>query len=175
MNEFFNKYADLTALILTLAFPLAMTIQFKRKAQKKLRAVPAYFLLFGPAGIMTFIFFHLFENSYHAVEGAIAGSFEYNFRFYSLILLGFVIAYIGILFFKACRGKCLQEEKSRACLLQMIAVLSVSVPLVPITPIAIVPSICCAVSLLALPFVSRKIKLASMTITEEAMVVTANY
>jgi len=173
MNEFLNRYADLTALVLALTLPLAMTIQFKRKARKKLRAVPTYFLLFGPAGIMSFIFFHLFENSYRAVEKTIAGSFDYNFRFYSLILLGFVIAYLGVLFYKACRSKCLGEGKNRPCLLNMVAVLLVSVPLVPITPIAIVPSICCGVSLLALPFVRREVRLASMIVTEDAIVVTA--
>lgn len=157
MNEFLEKYADLTALSLTLLTSFVITIVLKRKVHKRLRAIPTYFLVFGPSGILAFIFFHLFENTYRAIEKAINGGFEYNFRFYSLILFGLVLAYIGVLFLKACFEKCVSEQNSnRSYFYKVSLVLFVTLPLIPITPIAILPLICCSISLLALPFVRRR-------------------
>lgn len=168
MNEFFEHYADLTALSLTLLLPLVFTIHVKRKAKKRVRAVPTYFLLFGPSGILSFIFFHLFENTYRAIEKAMDGNFEYNFRFYSLILFGLVIGYVGYLFLKAGIAKCLAKSNSnRHYLYKILLVLVLTLPLIPITPIAMVPLICCSISVLALPFVRRRLKLSVNPITNE--------
>ena len=157
MNEFFNKYADLTALVLTLSLPLLLTIYVKKKAQKRIRALAVYFFVFGPSGILSFIFFHLFENSYRAIEASMDGRFIYNFRFYSLILFGLVVAYLGALYLKACIGKCLRVPKANhSYFYKLWLVLLVTLPVIPITPIAAVPAICCSVSLLAFPFVCRK-------------------
>jgi H+/Cl- antiporter ClcA len=162
MNQFLEKYTDITAFILTLSVPLIITIVLKRRAQKKLRAVPAYFLVFGPCGVLAFIFFHLLENSYRAIENAINGSFQYSFRFYSLILFGLVLAYLGILFLKACFTKCLAEQtNNRSYFYKILLVLLITLPLIPITPIASVPAICCSISVLALPFVRRRSKKSS--------------
>ena len=157
MNEFFIKYVDLTALLLTVLIPFLITFKLKQKAQKKIRAVPVYFLVFGPAGILTFMFFHLFENSYHVIEKVMKGTFVYDFRFYSLMLLGIVVGYLGIQLLKACNHKCLQEEfQNRRYLWQILLVLLFTVPLVPITPIAFAPVILCTISLSMLPLVKRK-------------------
>jgi hypothetical protein len=159
MNEFLEKYADLTALSLTLLASLILTVILKRKATKRLRAIPTYFLVFGPSGILAFIFFHLFENTFRAIEKAINGRFEYNFRFYSLILFGLVLAYIGSIFLKTCFEKCLNEQNSnRSYFYNISLVLLLTLPLIPITPIAALPLICCSISLPALPFVRRKQK-----------------
>ena len=156
MNEYFNKYADLTALSLTLVLPLLFTIYLKRKAQKGIRAVPVYFLLFGPFGILSFIFFHLFENGYRAIEATLNSHFTYSFHFYSLILFGVVVASLGVLYLKTCLDKCLLVSKSnRSYFYKVLLMLLVTVPLIPITPIAAVPTICCSVSILALPFVRK--------------------
>ena len=156
MNEFFDKYADLTALALTLILPLGLTIYLKTKAQKKIRVLAVYFFVFGPLGILSFIFFHLFENSYRAIVAAINGSFVYNFHFYALILLGFVVGYLGALYLKACYDKCLIGPKqNRSYFYKVLLLLLVTAPLIPITPIAAVPGICCLVSVLAFPFVCR--------------------
>ena len=156
MNEYFNKYADLTALSLTLVLPLIFTIYLKRKAQKRIRAVPVYFLVFGPLGILSFIFFHLFENGYRAIDATANGHFAYNFHFYSLILFGVVVATLGTWYLKSCIDKCLWRPGSnRPYFYKVLLVLLITVPLIPITPIAAVPSICCSVSILALPFVHK--------------------
>ena len=157
MHEFFDKYADTTALVLTLIIPLLLTIYLKTKVKKGIRAIAVYFFVFGPSGILSFIFFHLFENSYRAAEAAIDEHFEYNFRFYSLILFGVVVAYLGILYLKACFDKCISDSKgNRSYFYKILLVLLVTAPLIPVTPIAGVPAICCAVSILALPFIRRK-------------------
>lgn len=167
MNEFFNKYVDLTALALTVLLPFVITFRLKRKAGKLIRAVPVYFLVFGPAGILTFMFFHLFENSYHAVENSLNGTFVYNFRFYSLILLGLVMGYTGIRFLNACFGKCLQADFcNRQYFLQVGCILCLTVPLIPIIPIAFVPVFLCGVSLAGFPFVRRK-KRATVPVFKE--------
>ncbi len=156
MNKFFNQYADLTALVLALILPLVCTILLKQKAGKKMRAVPAYFLFFGPCGVIIFIFFHLLENSYRAVEGAIAGSFSYSFRFYSLILLGIVVAWAGYKYLIACRNKCLNgPSANRSTLYSILLIFIICGPLIPITPISAAPMICCVISLMGLPFTSR--------------------
>lgn len=157
MNEFFDKYADLTALALTLNIPLLLTIYLKTKARRRIRFVPVYFFVFGPSGILSFIFFHLFENCYRAVVSATAGHFVYNFHFYSLILFGLIVAGLGAIHLKACFDKCFRVYKANRSYLYTIAlILFITAPLIPITPIAAVPSICCAISLLAFPFVCRK-------------------
>jgi hypothetical protein len=157
MNGFFNKYADLTALLLTLVLPLLLTVYLKTRAGKRIRAVPVYFFVFGPSGILSFIFFHLFENSYRAIEATINNRFTYSFRFYSLILFGLVVAYLGALYLKACFDKCfLGPQANRSYFYKVLLVLLVTAPLIPITPIAAVPSICCSVSILAFAFVRRE-------------------
>lgn len=158
MNEFVSKYIDLIALAFTVIMPLFITIQLKRKAGKKLRAVPVYFFVFGPSGILTFMFFHLFENIYRAIGAYITGSFQYNFKFYSLILLGVVVSYLGIQFLKACCNKCLNGKRAnRSYFSQLLLILLFTLPLIPIIPIAAVPLICCAISLLGFAFVRRMV------------------
>jgi predicted Na+-dependent transporter len=163
MNEFFNKYADLTALLLTLLLPLLLTAYVKRNFKTRVRAVPVYFLLFGPLGILSFIFFHLFENTYRAIAAAIDGHFAYNFHFYSLMLFGLVVAYVGALFLKACIDMCASDSHSKGSYwYKIVLILLITLPLIPITPIAAVPAIWSSFSMLSYPFVrKRKVGLTS--------------
>lgn len=163
MNEFFNRYADLTALALTLTIPLLLTIYLKRRLKRKIRAVPVYFFVFGPSGILSFIFFHLFENSYRAMESG--SRFVYNFRFYSLILFGLVVAYLGVLYLKACVDKCFGVRNANTSYFyKLFLIVLTTGTLIPVTPIAAVPSICCTVSLLAFVFVCRKSRLTDQVV-----------
>jgi hypothetical protein len=175
MNEFISKYIDLMALAFTVVMPFVVTIQLKRKAGKKLRAVPVYFFVFGPSGILTFMFFHLFENIYRAITAYISGSFQYNFKFYSLLLLGVVVAYLGIQFIIACHNKCLEgNSANRPYFSQILLILLFTLPLIPIIPIAAVPLICCIISLLAFAFVRRSVKQNKVVLTEEALPMTVS-
>lgn len=175
MNKFFDQYADLTAVILAFLLPLIFTLAIKRKLRKKVRAVPAWFLFFGPCGILVFIFFHLFENSYRAIASVIAGSFVYNFRFYSLLLMGIVVGCIGYFFLRACWFRCIRDTNNTRKIFQLIMLVAfVTGPLIPITPLSAVPLICCVFNLIGLPFVCRRIKdVPVMQLNEETMVTSA--
>lgn len=174
MSDFISKYIDLMALVLTILIPAIITFQLKRKKGKKLRAIAVYLNMFGPSGILVFIFFHLFENSYRAIDALIKGAFKYDFRFYSLLLLGVVIGYLGIQFLYACYAKCLQKEQAnRYYFKQVFLILLFTLPLIPIIPIAAVPFICCVFSLSGFFFVNRKIRPTSVSIQEENFALTA--
>ena len=99
MHKFFNQYADLTALLLTVLLPVITAFIVKRKTGRKTSAIPVYFLMFGPTGIIVFMFFHLFENIYRGIIAASSGVFHYDFRFYSLILFGIILGSAGYFFF----------------------------------------------------------------------------
>ena len=159
MKQFFEQYADLTALIITVLLPIALTIFIKRRSGRSTRALPVYFLLFGPSGILAFMFFHLAENSYHAVTGLMDGTFVYNFRFYSLIMFGLVLGSTGYVLLQRCLQKCTGKNSGNRALFQcMLLVLLINIPLIPIIPLAYMPLILSGISLLALPFARRKLK-----------------
>ena len=163
MSKYFNQYADLTALCLTFLLPVLFVWLVKRRVGKKVRAVPAWLLFFGPSGIMVFIFFHLLENSYHAVEGLIADTFVYNFKFYSLILLGLVVGLSGYLFWQSCLKKCLFDQPAnRSVFKAILLVVLICAPLIPIIAISWLPIICCGVSLIGLPFTRRRLNNAAI-------------
>lgn len=156
MVEFIYKYIDLMALALAVIFPLIITLRLKKKAGAKLRGLPAYLFVFGPCGTIAFIFFHLFENIYRALLGLLNGTFLYTFRFYALILIGVVVAYLGIQFLAACQRKCHGlENGNRDYFIHLFLLLIFTVPMIPLISIAAVPFFCCVISLLGFPFVRR--------------------
>ena len=160
MNKFFREYVDLTALVIIFLMPLLLTVVIKRKTKKQTRAAAVYGLLFGPAGILTLMFFHLFENAYHAVDNAIAGTFVYNYHFYSMMLMGILLASVATFLIKACWQKCIGRTGSnRRIFLLMLLVAIVCLPLLPITSLSVVPVFCCLISLTGVYFVRRKVKL----------------
>jgi len=168
MNGFFERYADLTALLLTVLAPIAIAIFAKRKSKKKVRALPAYFLLFGPLGIVVFMFFHLAENTYRALTEAVAGTFVYDFRFYSLIMLGIVLGGAGTALLNACVQKCFDKNTANSAVLKrMLLVAVISIPLIPIIVLGYLPLILSAISLLAMPFVNRKTNTVHVLSEEE--------
>ena len=152
-----HKYADLTALILTFLLPRIFTVWIKRKTGKQTRAIAVWLLVFGPLGILIFIFFHLFENSYRAITGALNGSFIYNFHFYSIILMGVVMAAVAGYFLRACVHKCLRQNfRNRVIFFYMLLCGSCFRSVVTDTPLSAIPLICCLFSLSGLAFVKRK-------------------
>ena len=156
MDKFFEQYADFTAVILAFSLPLFFTIFIKLKTRKATRAMAVYLLLFGPLGILSFIFFHLLENSYRAIMAAIAGTFTYDFHFYSLMLMGFVIAAAASFFLVASLRKCLYGLSNKNILLSIALIVMICAPLLPITPISAVPLVCCVVTLGGVFSVRRK-------------------
>jgi hypothetical protein len=104
-----------------------------------------------------FMSLHLAENTYRALSEAIAGTFVYNFRFYSLIMLGIVLGGAGTALLNACIQKCFDKNAANSTVLKrMLLVAVISAPLIPIIVLGYVPLILSAISLLAMPFVNRK-------------------
>lgn len=164
MKQFLYDYSDLCALIGTFLLPLWFTIRAKQAAGRSLRAIAAYFFFFSPLGSLTFISFHLLENSYRAVDAYVAGTFVYDFHFYSLELLGVVVFVIALSLLKASR----QYATTGLHLIKYFRLLGllllVSLPLIPIAPIAAVPGMVSLISLIALPLLRRKQKAVSKTL-----------
>jgi hypothetical protein len=158
MIRFYLNHIDEIVLILCLLFTFINTIRLVRRATVSVRKVPAYFVVFGATAIATFIGGgHLFEISYRAIERAINGTFVYDYRFYSLILMGMVLLSLSIrmlreigAWFRGIPGS--QRSAIRTALLIII----ISAPTGVFTPIGYVPSIGCAITLLFFPFAVRK-------------------
>lgn len=157
MEKFFDQYVDLTAAFFALVLPLLFTIKSKRATGKKTRAIPTYFLFFGPGAALALIFFHLMQISYQAISGALVSKFVYDFRFYSLILLGLAVGCNALLLIKACYGRCYEKTGAAKTYAWGIALfLALTLPLIPLTPIASVPSVAIVLSVIAFAFVNRK-------------------
>lgn len=156
MDKFFEEYADLTAVILAFFLPLFFTIFIKLRTRRATRAMAIYLLLFGPLGILSFIFFHLFENCYRAIVAAMAGTFKYDFHFYSLILFGVVIVVTASFFLMACLRKCLYGSNHKNIFISIVLLVVMCAPLLPITLISAVPIICCIIALGGVFSVRRK-------------------
>ncbi len=128
-----------------------------RKNKKQTRAVAAFFLLFGPSAIVAHMSFHLLEIGTTAILNGIDGTFTYNFRFYSLILMGVVITYLSFTLLQQGIAKCQSPRFSNRHLLKTMAfIVILSAPTIFFTPIGSLPTLACIISLVALPFVAKK-------------------
>jgi hypothetical protein len=157
MQNIFN-YIDFAALGVTLFTAFALTFIISRKSTRRLWLVPAYFTFLAPSAILVFMTAHLAENTVSAIASLINGTFEYSFRFYSLFFLGVVMVVCGISYMKATIEYMLNRFSSKKVLLSASLILLITVPLIPITTIAFVPTIACGISLTALAFARRKRK-----------------
>ncbi|CAN5357146.1 hypothetical protein BH09BAC4_BH09BAC4_20350 [soil metagenome] len=158
MSTFFLYYIDVTVLALCFVFTLINTVRMVRKATASVRKVPAFFAVFGATSIATFIGAgHLFEISYHALERLIDKTFVYDFRFYSLILMGVVLLSLGVYmigqigaWFRGVPGS------QRRIIGVALVIVAVSLPTVVFTPIGYAPPLACVITLLAMPFVIKQ-------------------
>ncbi len=158
MTTYFAQYIDQTVLALCFILTLVNTVRMVRRATVPLRKVPAYFVVFGATAIATFMGFgHLFEISYHAVERALAGTFVYDFRFYSLILMGMLLLALSVRMLSAIDDWFRGAPNGRRRVIQTaLLIVAVSAPTGVFTPIGYVPGVACAITLLALPFVMKR-------------------
>jgi hypothetical protein len=155
MEVFFDKYIDFAALCATLLLCLAQTVFIFRR-RTRIWALPSFFAFFAPSTIVVFMIAHLANNVFIACKKVAAGEFIYDFKFYSLIMLGVLVEVIALCYLISTRKYLCNAESLKVVLGLVGILLVVTVPLIPITPIASVPVIGCAVSLLALPFSRRK-------------------
>lgn len=170
MNQFFLYWVDLVALLLSLALSIALTIKAVRKNLLPIRPVAAFFLFFGPAAIVVHMSFHLAEIFYRAGVAAAEGTFAYNFRFYSLQLMGFVLTYLSVTLLREAFAKCSHRHfKNRYLLKTMGLVVLVSAPTIPFTPIGSLPTLACLISLAAFPFVHKRKGIRQQVPVEETL------
>lgn len=157
MNAYFN-YVDQIVLALCFLFTFINTYRMVRSATVQVRKVPAYLLVFGATAIATFMGFgHLFEISYHAVERALARQFVYDFRFYSLIMMGMVLLTLSVYLLHYIAEFLKGTPGSRHDIIRTVLFIIVcSAPAGFLTPIALMPTMGCAISMLALPFVVKQ-------------------
>ncbi len=158
MITFYLNYIDQIVLALCAIFTFINTVRLVRNATVPVRKVPAYFVVFGATAIATFLGAgHLFEISYRAVERAMAGTFVYDFRFYSLILMGMLLLSLSVRMLGEIRDwfRGVSGSQGRAIKTALLIVL-ISAPTGVFTPIGYVPTIGCVISLLFFPFAVKK-------------------
>ena len=157
MNQFFLYWVDLVAVLLSLVLGITLAVKAVRKNLLPVRPVAAFFLFFGPAAIVVHMSFHLTEIFYRAGIAAAEGMFTYNFRFYSLQLMGVVLTYLSATLLRRAFAKCHQRHfRNRDIFKTMGLIVFVSAPTIPFTPIGSLPTLACLISLAALPFVHKK-------------------
>ncbi len=159
MEKFFESYIDITAVITALVIALIFKIIGLRNPNTRIWAVPAFFTLFGPAVVIVFMSAHLSENIYRAINGIINGTFIYDFKYYSLMLLGTLIVVAGVLYLNAAKEYIAGRSSAKKVLIFIAVIVVLTAPLIPIVTIAAIPSIACGISLLGLPFVHRRRKI----------------
>lgn len=171
MNQFFLYWVDLTALLLSLGLGILLAVKAVKKSSYSIRPVAAFFLFFGPAAIVVHMSFHLLENIFRAGIAAKEGLFVYNFRFYSLVLMGVVLAYLSIELLQKALTKCLHRHSGNNNLFKTMAkIVLVSAPTILFTPIGSLPTLACIISLSALPFIYKKKQLQHSPSLKEPVV-----
>jgi hypothetical protein len=157
MDFLWNKI-DLIVLSLCFVFTLLNTFRMVRAATEPIREVPAFFLIFGATSIVFFMGFgHLFEISYHAVENIMKGTFVFDFRFYSLILMGMLLLSLSVGMLQRIADRLNGKTTSSYPIFKSaILIVLISAPAGIFTPIAYVPAIACLISLLFLPLTVKK-------------------
>lgn len=158
MKTFFAEYIDLVVLVMCFVLTFVNTWRVVRRATVPIRKLPAYWLVFGATSVATFIGVgHLFEISYHAAGRMLAGTFVYDFRFYSLMLMGMVLLFLSVYMLRYIARLLEGVPGSQAGIFRMMAYITlICLPAAFLTSIAMAPVIACGISLLALPFVVRR-------------------
>jgi hypothetical protein len=155
MNDFIAKYIDLTVLVLGFLGTLLFTLRLARGT--RFRRFPLFFVVYGAMLVSMAMVAHIFENSYHAVERVIAGTFVYDFRFYSRILMGVVFLSITLYMLQQLRAWGAGDRSGMVNFIKAALVLVVlSLPTGLLTPIGYVPAIACAISLAGMPFAVKR-------------------
>src|SRR6476646_1172495 len=94
---------DIIALITSVIVAYIMSIITIRKSSITLRPKVTFFLFFGPAAILVHVGFHIGQINYNAIENIKKGTFTYDFRYYSLMLMAVTIIYCAGLLLQGLR------------------------------------------------------------------------
>lgn len=152
------NYIDQIVLLFCFVISYLKTIHFLRQSTVPIRKIPAFFVVFGPVSIATSMGLgHLFEISYHALERVLEKSFVFDFRLYSLILLGVVLLSLSVRMLGEIRDLFRGFPRRQAIFKTAFWMIFLSAPTGFFTPIGYVPTAACLVTLVFLPFVIKKV------------------
>ncbi len=144
----------LSVLVATLFFA-----RFKKQAILPVRKIPLFLVLFGAANVASYMCGHLGEVIFRAIERAMAGTFVYDYKFYSLILMGVVFLGMALYMMMLVKEWLTGYTIAKKVFVKTALVLIVlSAPTFPFTPIGLLPTLSCIISLIALPFVIRVVE-----------------
>ncbi len=157
MKDFFANYIDLT--VLGLVFLATLVYTLRLAPGTGFRRFPLFFVVYGAMLVCIAMCAHIFENSYHAIEGAIAGTFVYDFRFYSRILMGVVFLAMSLHMLGQIKVWGTGDRRGMIQFIKTAAALSLlSFPTYFLVPIGLVPTLACAISLAGMPFAMKRRK-----------------
>lgn len=154
--KFILDYIDLITIVAGLVATILAGIRIARLSRHRLRKGVVPVLFFGPVFIITTMATHLLEVSWHVIDTRFSGAFSYSFHLYSLYLLPAVLIYAAWRFYKNAVQFCLAPMSSKKSLLLSFAVITIiCAPAVKIVPVAAVPIVASAISIIA-SFFTRK-------------------
>jgi hypothetical protein len=149
-------WVDLFAIVSSIAISIVFLLKIKSKTIRPIRSYVLFFVVFGPVVIAVHMSMHIIEISYHAITNAFTGTFKYNFRFYSLQLMGTLILYLSIRFLGAWHSYLITNTNKKQVLKIAGWIALISIPTIPLTPIGSLPAMACIISLVASIWVHKK-------------------
>ena len=157
MNDVLSRLMDLVAMGVSVVLAALLTVAWYKKAAGRVRAVPLFFVLFGPAAVAVHMLMHLVGVGIAASRKMAAGSFQYDFRFYSLLLMAGVLLYVSLRLLQLSRpdylvAKIYRQQRLAACGWLVL----VSAPTIPFTFIGSLPVQAVLIHLVATFFVVKK-------------------
>lgn len=124
-----------------------------------MRLLALFGLILGVMLVSLSTLAHLGENAYHALERIVQGTFHFDFHFYSLMLMG--VVFLGISGYMLWEVHLLCQGRSRAgrhIWWAALVLIVLSAPTFFFTPIGLLPTVACLVSMLGLRFVYKPIE-----------------
>lgn len=156
-------YIDFILLGVSFLCALALSRYISGKVDH-LRTIPLFLGWFGITTNIMGMVGHLGEILFRAGQQLIAGTFVYNYHFYSLILMGVVFMGLSLLMLWQFRAWCLGYAQGKRHVMILAATLCVlSFPTFWFTPIGLLPTLSCIVSVVGMSM-SRRKKLVKTTL-----------
>jgi hypothetical protein len=150
-------YIDGIILAISIVFAYIYTLKITRHAALHLRKIALFFVLLGIFAIIMNMVGHLSEIAFRAIQRVIAGNFVYDFHFYSLLLMGAVFLSIGLYMLGEVKKLCMGNTEAKMKFIKAAIVMSlISAPTFPFTPIGLLPTLACILSLVALRFALKQ-------------------
>ncbi len=160
----FRTWADVIALSLAIILSITLTFLALKRSGDALRGSAVFFLFLGPAVIGFNMAMHTLQVLYGAVEAITNGTFTYDFRFYSLLLIGSVLIYRSVSMLKQGWAKCMFRLQNMTAVYKNVIVVSIiSASTIPFTPIGALPVLACIITLISLRFAHKTRNIAPTT------------